>query len=881
MTATHTSARRSHHPDSTDNERSPSRPPAAGTPWLPRKYLPRTRLWARLDIATQEAITVVVAPAGSGKTLGVAGWLQQTPDAEGAIWLDASSPITTASFEQTIDAAAAPSAKPRIVVIDDAHLLSTRCIRYIEERLEHDPESLRLVLLTRWDLPIRGLLAEMLGNLTIVRGNVLTLDDTETAFLITSHAGEQPQTVHDIIAERAQGWCAAVVLAARACAAASSPDNFVRYYRASNAGTADLFVSEVFASLQSRERHLILCTATEPTVTAATARELTNDPNVGDVLVRLETTGLLVHRISEGPLPGAPEDDDEHVRYRLHPLIAEIARRRLASGGVEVELARATVRRAADAYVGRGHIGAALRLMYVTREFERVAGIIAENGPRVITPDTTTTLHAVVNNCADVLEQHPDTWATLARAAHQGGEISTAGYWAEKLFAYHATEHSNASAVDIACTRLQYARSGTGPSAALVADAVQLLSNTGDQIHHSPFVPLLSLEVGIAENWLGDLESAQLHLSDALVESRAIGMSAMVAEALSHLSVNAFMRGHDDTARDLAGEVLAAEAIARGPASSTTQRAEIISSLVQLQRPNRPGSPEIGKISQHILDDPTGRFWQQILAARLQMYQGSTTTAQDMLRGGPDQTHLPRHLELTLIAERSRMSVLTLDHEQLRDAAAQFDRLAAPGESDWTRAMLADLKGDLAAAAELYEIAADVADVRQPDVRAMSRVCAAQVHQQLGHAARARTIIQEAIALSAHTRNRSSFLGWSTHGAPVSWLLREHADVVVPWANELVEAFRDYPGVVASLRPRTATVQESNTTAEPAVRPSLSAREREVLAELARGATYADIAANLIVSENTVKTHISSMYHKLSVGRRSDALAVARKLQLI
>ena len=54
-----------------------------------------------------------------------------------------------------------------------------------------------------------------------------------------------------------------------------------------------------------------------------------------------------------------------------------------------------------------------------------------------------------------------------------------------------------------------------------------------------------------------------------------------------------------------------------------------------------------------------------------------------------------------------------------------------------------------------------------------------------------------------------------------------------------------------------------------------------MLIELARGSTYADIAANLFVSENTVKTHISSLYSKLSAGRRSEALAVARTLHLI
>jgi DNA-binding NarL/FixJ family response regulator len=66
-----------------------------------------------------------------------------------------------------------------------------------------------------------------------------------------------------------------------------------------------------------------------------------------------------------------------------------------------------------------------------------------------------------------------------------------------------------------------------------------------------------------------------------------------------------------------------------------------------------------------------------------------------------------------------------------------------------------------------------------------------------------------------------------------------------------------------------------------AVAPVLSPRERDVLYELARGSTYADIAANLFVSENTVKTHVSSLYGKLSVNRRSAALAAARSMHLL
>ena len=49
------------------------RRPVAGAPWLPRHYTPRRLLWSRLEAASNHAVTIVVSPAGAGKTLGVAG----------------------------------------------------------------------------------------------------------------------------------------------------------------------------------------------------------------------------------------------------------------------------------------------------------------------------------------------------------------------------------------------------------------------------------------------------------------------------------------------------------------------------------------------------------------------------------------------------------------------------------------------------------------------------------------------------------------------------------------------------------------------------------------------------------------------------------------
>ena len=56
---------------------------------------------------------------------------------------------------------------------------------------------------------------------------------------------------------------------------------------------------------------------------------------------------------------------------------------------------------------------------------------------------------------------------------------------------------------------------------------------------------------------------------------------------------------------------------------------------------------------------------------------------------------------------------------------------------------------------------------------------------------------------------------------------------------------------------------------------SLSAREREVLAELAAGKTNREIAETLVISQHTVGRHVESIFSKLSVSSRAAATAYA------
>lgn len=87
--------------------------------------------------------------------------------------------------------------------------------------------------------------------------------------------------------------------------------------------------------------------------------------------------------------------------------------------------------------------------------------------------------------------------------------------------------------------------------------------------------------------------------------------------------------------------------------------------------------------------------------------------------------------------------------------------------------------------------------------------------------------------------------------------------------------------------PAPDTLNQSAESTESAVAPVaqpnslLSARESEVLRELASGYTNREIAERLFVSENTIKTHVNNIYSKLGVNRRTQALSRARELKII
>ena len=331
----------------------------------------------------------------------------------------------------------------------------------LDHRLREAPETIRVLLLSRWDLALTRFVPELLGQVTVLRGDVLLMDDDESADLIAGHARSTSPEVLEAITSLSQGWCAAIVLTARTVGAAADPVAAARRYAGDDTTIADRVASGVFATLQPREQHLLLCAAAEEVVTVSTAALLSHDPGAGDVLSGLEVTGLLVTRVG-GQGPGAT--DGPEARYRIHPLLAEVVRRRHVAGGLDVQRARTSVVRAVQIDLSRGDTTHAFDRLVAVHELDLAADVLATEGVRLVMEGQGPAIAAFVRRHPDVVDQHPDAWFSVALERWAVNDVESALRWMNRLRppnapASEGSDHGLSPSA-AACVHLMRARLG-------------------------------------------------------------------------------------------------------------------------------------------------------------------------------------------------------------------------------------------------------------------------------------------------------------------------------------------------------------------------------------------------------------------------------------
>ena len=860
-------------------------------PVLPRTFLPRARLWRCLDDAVRGALTTVTAPAGAGKTMGVAGWLRDRArgDEAGppATWVDAdgltADRLTAAlrTAAQGTDEAAPwpppddPGADPGavgLVVVDDAERLDPSCVAVVDEMLDRAPQRMRLVLLSRWDVPVRRLLPMMLGVLTDVRGDVLRLDAEESAELVRRHAPDAPDAVVATIVEQAQGWCAVVVLAARAAgsggAAASAPS-------AQGPLVSDLMAREVLASLTPRERHVVLSVCHGSGVTAEDACLAADDPGALDVLESMEQTGLLVQRDPAAVAEGV-------IRFRVHPVLRDVVRRRFVTGGVDVQRARATIARASDVEVARGRLARALELAAVAGP-GRAGELVGTHGLVMVLRGEHAPVRAVVQQAGGALRQDPAAGLAVAVERWFADDAEGVGRWLEPV--RDPAQTHLLTATERAVAGLLGAQLGLEPMEPAARAAADLVRTPTGPVRAGHRALLLAL-TGIAQTWLGDLGDAESSLSSAILAARSEGARPLEDVAVAGLALTEYLRGREPSAAELLGRAggpaagdLAADA--PDPGAPTVAASQVPAVLLRTHAEPWAftDAPPV-EVTAPLPLGPVGAFCAWVVRARALALRGRAVEARIAL-DTPTGLPLPRHLEVVVEVERSLLAVANGDTDALGECAQALRRLEAPVDEALARGFLAACRGELGAAARFLEVAAR-AGRPQPDTATLALVARAQVMDALGAPEDATALLGSALRRAEPRADALAFAGWLGHATPVHLLLaRSGASSGSAWVGRLLEGLTAVGPLSSRVSAVSPSVRESRTTTELAAAPLLTTRERDVLLMLARGATYEDIGRSLYVTTNTVKTHVTNVYRKLGARTRSEALAAARSLFLL
>src|SRR5919108_1631570 len=322
-----------------------------GIPRLPPATVPRGRLIEHLDAQDKQPLTLVGAPAGSGKTVLLASWAA----ARGAAWLtlgphhrdarrlwrDILASLSATGVELAIDppegalddgfalrladALAAAQTRPALV-LDDLHVLRGPAVDAIGDLVAYGGNRLRLLVATRADpqLPLHRL--RLQGRLGEVRTEALAFTQDEAAELFDGlGVALRPDQVARLGA-RTEGWAAGLRLAGVSLRGEPDPDCFVAGFAGDDRAVADYLTGEVLASQEPAVREFLLRTSVAERVCGELADALTGDTHGARMLADLERAGLFLV-----PL------DRQGAWYRYHAVFAELLRARLRLEHPELE----------------------------------------------------------------------------------------------------------------------------------------------------------------------------------------------------------------------------------------------------------------------------------------------------------------------------------------------------------------------------------------------------------------------------------------------------------------------------------------------------------------------------------------------------------------
>jgi LuxR family transcriptional regulator, maltose regulon positive regulatory protein len=869
-------------------------------PQVPGWAVPRPRITELIAQGIRRCpLTVLTGPPGAGKTMGLALWAAAEPSPVAWVGLDefdnrpevfwsylaaalrragvAVPRVRPApgwdqeadhAFVLRLAAALADHDPPVLLVLDDLHLVTEpRVLRGLDFLLRNAGAGLRLAVSSRADplLPLHRY--RVAGQLAEIRAGDLAFSTAEAALLLAQHGCTLPPQALEHLTQRTEGWAAGLRLAALSMGAHPDPGRFVAELAADDSALTGYLVAEVLNAQPPEVREVLLCTSILEQVNADAAAEVAGDEQAGAILADLAHANAFVQPIGPG-------------WYRYHTLFAEVLRLKVRYEHPD----RVPVlhRRAARWYAQDGRLTDAVRHAAAAGDWPLAAAMAIDDLAigELLAPQGG---HALGEVFAGM--RPGQAWATpqpylisaaMALSAGRDHSCAAALDAADGLLERCPADEEPESRLAAAMTRVAAClRTGdldAAPAAAARAEMLLDKVPAGKLARHPEIAARVLSARGTIELWSGRLDEAARVLGAGASVAAAGGQDERAA-CLGHLALAEALRGRLGRAAELAARAGAGPAAQeQRPSARHTSRAALVAlAWVHLEHYELPEARSCLRQAEATLSLDTERLTGMVgslVAAVGALAEGRVAAATRILDRARAGRPVPSWFDQQLHMVQSRACAAVGDipaalsaaeraggADQLEAAVTRAHAWATAGDSDHARHALAPaLAADSDAAGR---------------VRLHARLVEARLSYASGDHARGRRSLVAALQLAEAEQLRLPFVMERAWIGPAlqrhPGLADSHRRLLAPVLDrDLLPARPGVPGQAPVLM------------VEP-----LSEREREVLRHVSGMLSTAEVASQMYISANTVKTHLRNVYRKLAANHRGEAVRRARQLGLI
>jgi LuxR family maltose regulon positive regulatory protein len=845
-------------------------------------------------------VVLVCAPAGSGKTVLLRSWIEaaRLEDQVGWVSVERAERDAQRFWLAVIDALAgvvdvvervAPAPTfhgravveqllgdlelledPVVLVIDDLHELeSGEALEWLELFLASLPSTLRVVLATRED-PRLGLhRLRLSGQLMELRAPDLRFSVEEMVELLRADGITLSDGAAALLYERTEGWAAGLRLAAISLAQQADPERFITEFSGSERNVAGYLLPEVLERQPAEVREMLLRTSILERVCGPLADFLTGGSGAERMLQGLEDANAFVTSL-----------DARRYWFRYHRLFADL---------LQLELRRATPalvgslhRAAAEWHEQQGFIVEAIRHAQAARDWSLASRLLTDHHIDLAFDGGWGTVCQLLSAFPDEgARADPELALVSATARLLDGALDKSAAYVElaaRLADGVAADRRPGFDVLLAALRLALARWHGDLETVLemrplleAALAAQPASEgaLGDEIRCVAFQNL-----GVAELWSSRLDDARRDLEQGLALARRAGRPWLEIPCLAHLGIAGPLTGLSLSA----GLELSQEAMRIADGYGWGEDPVIVTALATgamallwlgrfdeaeqwLERAARAVRPGGEPGTELIVD---------YARALLCLARGSLAEALEALRSATQ-------MEGLLAGEHAFGPVVRarLVQTQARMGELPGARAALEYASDEERDV-----GDMRAAAAVVhlsqgepehaiEVLAPVLDgsapvLHRPFMLTEAQLLDAVARAQLGDQRAAEASLERALDLA------------------------EPEGVLLPFILVPVQPLLDLPSGRRTAHPALRrAILDVLAGAAPHTRASagnvdeLSEAELRVVRYLPTNLRTPEIAGELFVSTNTVRTHLRHIYAKLGAHGRAEAVDRARELGLL